>query len=92
MTNLVKLDIESEPLGSEDGEIYETLSQKKAMEKQICPICMDDLEESTNRVNTECGHSFHTSCLMASVATAWLTDYQTSNTNIFYLGFFQATE
>ena len=68
MTNLVKLDIESEPLGSEDGEIYETLSQKKAMEKQICPICMDDLEESTNRVNTECGHSFHTSCLMASVA------------------------
>lgn len=32
-----------------------------------CPICMDCIE-STNCVTTECGHCFHTSCLMKSVA------------------------
>ncbi len=36
----------------------------------MCPICMDDLPlpAAINRVTTECGHSFHTSCLMSSVA------------------------
>lgn len=33
-----------------------------------CPICMDDIELSKNCVSTECGHHFHTSCLMKSVA------------------------
>ena len=32
-----------------------------------CPICMDDISE-TNCVVTECGHNFHTSCLMKNVA------------------------
>ena len=32
-----------------------------------CPICMDDITE-TNSVVTECGHHFHTSCLMKNVA------------------------
>ena len=32
-----------------------------------CPICMDSIE-LTNRVTTECGHCFHTSCLMQNVA------------------------
>ena len=37
---------------------------------EMCPICMDDLPllGAINRVSTECGHTFHTSCLMASVA------------------------
>jgi hypothetical protein len=37
---------------------------------EMCPICMDDLPlpSASNRVTTECGHTFHTSCLMASVA------------------------
>jgi hypothetical protein len=33
-----------------------------------CPICMDIVEGNNNRVTTECGHCFHTSCLMKSVA------------------------
>ena len=34
-----------------------------------CPICMEPIESTTrNCVSTECGHCFHTSCLMTSVA------------------------
>ena len=34
-----------------------------------CPICMDCIESTTkNCVTTECGHCFHTNCLMKSVA------------------------
>lgn len=34
-----------------------------------CPICMDCIENTVkNCVTTECGHSFHTNCLMQSVA------------------------
>lgn len=32
-----------------------------------CPICMDDIL-NINCVTTECGHTFHSSCLMRSVA------------------------
>ena len=32
-----------------------------------CPICMDDIME-INYVITECGHTFHTSCLMKNAA------------------------
>lgn len=40
------------------------------MSAQIdCPICMDCIESTTkNCVTTECGHCFHTNCLMTSVA------------------------
>ena len=34
-----------------------------------CPICMDCIESTgKNCVTTECGHCFHTNCLMKSVA------------------------
>lgn len=34
-----------------------------------CPICMEQIESMTvNCVTTECGHCFHTNCLMQSVA------------------------
>lgn len=33
-----------------------------------CPICMESIETGKNCLTTECGHSFHTSCLMKSVA------------------------
>ena len=34
-----------------------------------CPICMDCIESTTrNCVTTECGHCFHTNCLMQNVA------------------------
>ena len=33
-----------------------------------CPICMEVIEFNKNCVTTECGHSFHTSCLMANIA------------------------
>lgn len=39
------------------------------MSAQIdCPICMDCIETNKNCVTTECGHSFHASCLMQNVA------------------------
>jgi hypothetical protein len=33
-----------------------------------CPICMDTIEGLNNRVMTECGHTFHCSCLMTNIA------------------------
>jgi hypothetical protein len=32
-----------------------------------CPICMECIELNKNCLTTECGHQFHTSCLMKSV-------------------------
>ena len=39
----------------------------QAIEVIECPICMDEIDEK-NKVTTECGHCFHTSCLMTNVA------------------------
>jgi hypothetical protein len=33
-----------------------------------CPICMVEIVGSTNRVTTECGHEFHTKCLLSNIA------------------------
>lgn len=33
-----------------------------------CPICMDDIDINKNCISTECGHRFHASCLMKSIA------------------------
>lgn len=33
-----------------------------------CPICMEIIDFNKNCVSTECGHCFHTNCLMTSVA------------------------
>ncbi len=33
-----------------------------------CPICYDDIDVKTNCVTTECGHTFHCSCLMKNSA------------------------
>ena len=33
-----------------------------------CPICMETVASNKNMVITECGHCFHSSCLMKSVA------------------------
>ena len=33
-----------------------------------CPICMENIELNKNCVKTECGHSFHSNCLMKSIA------------------------
>ena len=41
------------------------------MSQQIfeeCSICLENIESSTNKVVTECGHSFHCSCIMKNVA------------------------
>lgn len=32
-----------------------------------CPICMDPIQTNINCVITECGHTFHTSCLLKNV-------------------------
>jgi len=33
-----------------------------------CPICIEQIEGERNKVTTDCGHCFHTSCLMKNVA------------------------
>jgi hypothetical protein len=33
-----------------------------------CPICMDCIMDTVNCVTTDCGHRFHTSCLMKNTA------------------------
>ena len=33
-----------------------------------CPICIEQINGEKNKVTTECGHCFHTSCLMKNVA------------------------
>ena len=33
-----------------------------------CPICMDNIDVTINCLVTDCGHSFHTSCLMKNVS------------------------
>jgi hypothetical protein len=33
-----------------------------------CPICMVEIIGVTNRVTTECGHEFHTKCLLTNIA------------------------
>lgn len=34
---------------------------------QECPICMDAIDMAKNCATTECGHCFHTSCLVRNV-------------------------
>jgi hypothetical protein len=33
-----------------------------------CPICLNDIETNNNCVTTECGHTFHCSCLFQNAA------------------------
>ena len=33
-----------------------------------CPICMENIELNKNCVKTECGHDFHSNCLIKSIA------------------------
>lgn len=44
------------------------MNSNQICENIDCPICMDTIVSLTNRVTTECGHCFHASCLMTSVA------------------------
>jgi hypothetical protein len=46
------------------------MSQIAVNAKEIveCPICMDEINGEKNKVTTDCGHCFHTSCLMKNVA------------------------
>lgn len=37
------------------------------MNPQECPICMDAIDMAKNCSTTECGHCFHTSCLVRNV-------------------------
>ena len=41
------------------------MSSNQVME---CPICLDNINTEKNCVTTECGHKFHASCLLSSVA------------------------
>jgi hypothetical protein len=32
-----------------------------------CPICYEDIDENRNRTTTECGHTFHSSCIFKNM-------------------------
>ena len=42
-------------------------SNLNQIEIMDCPICMEAINGLNNKVSTECGHCFHTNCLMKSV-------------------------
>jgi len=49
--------------------ITQPLNLNMTTENIECAICLDNIDFTTNNcVKTECGHSFHTSCLMRNVA------------------------
>ena len=35
----------------------------KMVKKTECPICFEDICGNKNRTTTECGHTFHSSCI-----------------------------
>ena len=35
---------------------------------ELCSICLDDISPGKNVITTECGHTFHCSCLMTNTA------------------------
>ena len=39
-----------------------------SIEDNICPICLDVMSSARNSVTTECGHTFHCSCLMRNIS------------------------
>jgi len=39
-----------------------------AIENSECPICMEEICGVLNRVTTECGHNFHTNCLLTNAS------------------------
>ena len=43
-------------------------SKTSTIEIPECPICLCDIDGPNNKVVTECGHTFHCSCLMQNVA------------------------
>ena len=43
-------------------------AHKKSCLAPECPICMEKIEGDKNKLTTECGHTFHTSCLMTNVS------------------------
>ena len=44
------------------------MSQINQEQTVVCPICLENISSSKNMVITECGHSFHCSCLMINVS------------------------
>jgi hypothetical protein len=59
-----------------DNEISELVERRDSQQSKKdtsvplkeCPICYDDIDGKTNCVTTECGHTFHCSCLMKNSA------------------------
>ena len=47
---------------------YQLLKIATMNTQKECPICMEIIDFNKNCVTTECGHCFHTNCLMTSVA------------------------
>lgn len=41
------------------------MSQQQEIE---CPICMEPIEDGSNKTVTQCGHTFHSSCIFQNMA------------------------
>ena len=59
----------SEKIENETSELDERRDHKGTeVPLKECPICYDEIDEKKNCVTTECGHTFHCSCLMKNSA------------------------
>lgn len=47
-----------------------SLTKEVNMDEECCPICLKNFDESTtvNKAVTECGHQFHSKCLIENIA------------------------
>jgi hypothetical protein len=60
---------EAQAQAEEEAEEEEAEEEEAEEEEEeiMCPICLDQIHKEENNVSkTHCGHSFHTSCLIAS--------------------------
>ena len=48
--------------------LTENTQNTENTENMDCPICMDIIDLNNNYTKTECGHMFHSSCLMKNIA------------------------
>ena len=62
------MEIESKPYEYESSEADIDEVIHDSIVEICCPICFEELYGIVNIVTTECGHKYHTNCLMKSVA------------------------
>jgi hypothetical protein len=49
---------------------------------EVCSICLDEINEETNKLVTECNHTFHTNCYLSYSRNWYLTKWHSTNWNL----------